>query len=321
MSAPSVRGTTRAIALSDGDVARAVVVATGIGWAILFVAIGLRYELQAYADGSLFSYAVAAQEPWAFHWHNISGRVFVYLFSFVPAETYVGLTGDAAGGIAVYGFLFYVAPLLGLVATFAADRSQGRVLFSYACASTACLCPLVFGFPTEMWMAHALFWPTLAVCHYAGGARRGLALVFAALIALVLAHEAALVLALAILGTLLPRGLRDAALARAAGAFLTAIAVWIAVKATWPPDDYFAPVYARAEWHFFDLSTFTGDLVLLLAAALVGYAASCSSCARGRRRARTFLPRRWSPPRLRSTGCASTMRSMPTTDTICARCS
>jgi hypothetical protein len=39
-----------------------------------------------YADGSIFSYSVAVQDAWAFHWHNISGRLFVYFFSYLPTE-------------------------------------------------------------------------------------------------------------------------------------------------------------------------------------------------------------------------------------------
>jgi hypothetical protein len=121
---------------SDINVLRAFAIAAGICWSVLFVVIGLRYELQMYADGSIFSYAIAVRDAWAFHWHNISGRLFVYLFCHLPAETYVELAGDPYGGIVVYGFLFFVAPLLGLTATFAADRSRGRIIFSYACLST-----------------------------------------------------------------------------------------------------------------------------------------------------------------------------------------
>src|ERR1039457_1103789 len=187
---------------SDTDRLRAFVIAGGICCSILFVVVGLRYELQLYGDGAVFSYSVAVQDAWAFHWHNISGRLAVYLFSLAPAEVYVALTGDAGGGIVAYGLLFFAAPLLGLAMTFAADRSKGRIIFGYACFSTAILCPLVFGFPTEMWMAHALFWQALPASHYAGRGIRGVALVFALLLALILTHEAALVLAAAIVATL-----------------------------------------------------------------------------------------------------------------------
>ena len=55
-------------------------------------------------------------------------------------------------------------------------------------------------------MAHALFWPTLAVCHYARGGIAGTATVLAALLALVLTHEGAVVFAVGIVSTLLLRG-------------------------------------------------------------------------------------------------------------------
>jgi hypothetical protein len=72
---------------SDVGLLRALVVAAAICWSIAFVVIGLQYDMQMYADGSIFAYSVAVQDAWAFHWHNISGRLFVYLFSYVPAET------------------------------------------------------------------------------------------------------------------------------------------------------------------------------------------------------------------------------------------
>ena len=221
--------TVRGAAAGSGmDVLRAVAVTAGIGWSVAFVVVGLRYQLQQYADGSMFSYAVAVQDSWAFHWHNISGRLLVYLVTCVPAEMYIALTKDARGGIVLYGFLFFVMPLAGLAATWAADRSKGRIIFVYACASTACLCPLVFGFPTEMWAAHALFWPALAVCHCARGGIGGAALVFAMLLALVFTHEAAPLLEVVILTTLALRGMRDAAFLRAAGAFLVVMAPFLA---------------------------------------------------------------------------------------------
>src|SRR5664279_388694 len=203
---------------SGSDVLRALVIGTGLCWSIAFIAVALRYELELYADGAMFSYAVAVQDVWAFHWHNISGRLSVFLLSLLPAEIYVGLSRNRGAGIVVYGLLFYLAPLAGLIGTFAADRSPGRTIFVYACCSTALLCPLVFGFPTEMCLAHAVFWPALAVSHYAKRTVAGTALVFVMVLTLAFTHEGALVLAFAIVATLAPRGWRDASFLRAAAA-------------------------------------------------------------------------------------------------------
>lgn len=257
--------------MSAADRLRSLVIAAGIGWAGAFIVVGLGYRLQLYGDGAIFSYAVAVQDVWAFHWHNISGRLAVYVFSLGPAEAVVALTGSAAGGIFFYGLLWFAAPLVALAATFAADRSTGRVIFSYACFSTALLCPLVFAFPTEMWLAHALFWPALAVSHHAGRGIGGTALVFAALLALILTHEGAVIFAAVIVATLAVRGPRDRTFLRVAVAFGVALAIWIAVKLTIRPDDYIASVLDRAASNVFDVGILNGGLVRLLAGTLLGY--------------------------------------------------
>src|SRR6188472_1825421 len=108
---------------------RRLVVATGLWWSVVFILIALYYQLQLYADGAMFSYAVAVEDVWAFHWHNISGRLSVFVLSLLPAETYVRVSGNPGTGILIYGALFYAAPLAGLIGTFAADRSSGRLAF------------------------------------------------------------------------------------------------------------------------------------------------------------------------------------------------
>jgi hypothetical protein len=266
------RGAVAHAAAGSGMVVlRAVAITAGVAWSVVFVVVGLVYRLQQYGDGSMFSYAVAVEDVWAFHWHNISGRLLVYLVTCVPAELYVALTRDPRGGIVVYGFLFFVMQLAGLAATWAADRSKGRIIFTYACASTACLCPLVFGFPTEMWAAHALFWPTLAVCHYARGGIAGVVLVFAMLLALAFTHEAAPLLEVVILATLVLRGIRDAAFVRAACAFLVVMAIWTLVKETVRPDDYDGPMMARAALLVFRLAILESYILVLLVGALAAY--------------------------------------------------
>ena len=256
---------------SGAGLLRALVIGTGLGWSVAFVAVALAYELELYADGAMFSYAVAVQDVWAFHWHNISGRMSVFVLSLLPAEALVGLTGNPGAGIVAYGLLFYVAPLAGLIGTFAADRSRGRIIFVYACCSTALLCPLIFGFPTEMWLAHAAFWPALAVSHYARRTVAGTALIFIMLLTLAFTHEGALVLAATIVATLAPRGLRDASFLRAAAALIVVLALAAATKIMLPPDDYYAGVFLRAALHFFDFTIFQVRVVVLLCAVLAGY--------------------------------------------------
>jgi hypothetical protein len=257
------------------DWLRRFVIAAGLGCAVLFVLVGLGFRLQLYADGSIFSYAVALRESWAYHFRDIAARLFVELYAHLPAEAYVALTRDAAGGIALYGLLLFAAPLLGLLATFAADRSAGRRIFTCACLSTAVLCPMVFGFPTEMHIAHALFWPTLALCHYARRGPAGAAAVFAALLALALTHEGAIVFAVAIVATVALRGLRAAAFRRAAGALSAVLAIWAAVKLALPAGAYYARIIPAAEWNFIDLTKLlTMPLFVLLLCTLAGYAAA-----------------------------------------------
>jgi hypothetical protein len=263
MSLPAIR--------SNVSVLRGLVIATALCWSVAFVVIALAYRLELYADGAMFSYAVAVQDVWAFHWHNISGRMSVFLFTLLPAETYVGLTGNPDAGVVVYGVLFYLAPLAGLVGTYAADRSHRRIIFVYGCCSTALLCPLVFGFPTEMWIAHALFWPTLAAGHYAKATIAGAAFVLVMMLALAFTHEGALVLAFAIVVTLAPRGLRDGYFLRGVAVLVVVLTTAAIAKIVLPPDDYYAGVLVRAALHFFDLAIFQVSIVMLLLAALAGY--------------------------------------------------
>jgi hypothetical protein len=256
---------------SEIDMLRALVIGIGLCWSVAFLALALGYQLELYADGAMFSYAVAVQDVWAFHWHNISGRTSVFLLSLWPAETAVGLTGKPWTGIVIYGLLFYVVPIAGLIGTFAADRSKARVIFVFACCSTALLCPLIFGFPTEMWLAHALFWPALAASHYAKRTVAGTTLVFVLLLLLAFTHEAALVLAFTIVVALALRGVRDPSFLRAA--IILAVVVGLAAisKIIFPPDEYYAGVLLRAALHFFDLTIFEVNVVVLLLAAVAGY--------------------------------------------------
>src|SRR5262245_25033820 len=109
------------------------------------------------------------------------------------------------------------------------------------------------------------------VCYCARNSKRGIALVFATLLALVFTHGGALIFAVAIVATLSFRGLRDAAFLRAAGAFFVVLSIWAIVKARFPPDSYIADVLHSAALHVFDVIILAGHLVLLLVITLASY--------------------------------------------------
>ena len=251
---------------------RAVIITGGIGASILFVLVGVTCRLQLFGDGSIFSYAVAAQDAWAFHWHNISGRLFTYFLAYPLAEAVVALSQNAEAGIAVYGILFFSAQLFGLALTFAVDRTFNRTIFIYACLSTVCLCPFVYGFPTEMWMAHAVFWPTLALSLGSPISWGGAAAVFAALLALVFTHEGAIVLSVVIIFALLLRGWRDAKFVRTLCVFLAVLVIWGIVRQMIRPDDYIADVLAAAAFKIIDIRNLAQPAFVTVLAALLGYA-------------------------------------------------
>jgi hypothetical protein len=282
MSLPAVR--------SDLDVLRALVIGVGLCWSVAYVAIALTCQLAMYADGAMFSYAVAAQDVWAFHCTIARAACRSISSACLPAQLFVGLSGNPGAGIVVYGLLFYGAPLAGLVGTFAADRSRDQIFFVYGCFSTALLCPLVFGFPTEMWLAHALFWPALAASHYANRTIVGTAVVFILLLTLAFTHEGALVLTFAIVATLAPRGWRDPAFLRAASALIMILAAAAAAKIMMPPDEYYTGALVRAALHFFDPGILQVASSCSCSPRLPCMALS-SWCFRGRRRtARSSMP-------------------------------
>lgn len=243
--------------------------ALGAVWCAAFALLGVPLGFHLYGDGSIFSYAVAAEDAWAFHWHNISGRVAAYTWGYVIPQAWVGATGDAAGGILLYGVLFFAAPAVGLAATRAADRSAGHAVTAWAGAASALLLPLVWGCPTELWISHAAFWPTLALALAPGGTARRAGLGTGMLV-LVLSHEGGLIWGVAAAAA--------AALGAGAGrwvaavAFVAALPVWVAVKLSLPPDPYVAEVLGRNAFNLVDPATLLDPLPRLIASMLGAYA-------------------------------------------------
>lgn len=252
--------------------------AAGLLWAVAFVVVGLAADLQLYADGSIFSYAVADRASWAVHWHNIAQRATPHLLTHLPAEAYVALTGDGRAGIAIYGALFFGAPLAGLALTWVLDTTPTRIHFTFACLSTALLAPLVFGFPTELWLSLALFGPVMASLHAIRPWPWPLPL--ALLLALAFTHEGGVLLAVVAVGLLALRGLADAGFHRALLLLAITMAAWMAVKVLLPPDAYFASAYSRSAVGFLDLAALVSPVMLLLYSAAAAFVALSVGLAR-----------------------------------------
>src|SRR5262249_44212681 len=155
--------------------------------------------------------------------------------------------------------------------------------------------PLVFGFPTEIWMADAFSWPTLAVGHYARSGKRAIALEFAPLLVLVLSHEGPQMFAVTAWATRSFRELRDAACPQAAAAFLLIRSIWGVLRATCPADPYIADVLHSAALHVFDVAILAGHLVLLLLITLASYGIAF------------YVARRLSPAKASSSICAASI--------------
>jgi len=116
-----------------------------------------------------------------------------------------------------------------------------------------------------------MFWPVLAICHYAKRTWAGAALVFIAQLGLAFTHEGSLVLLFAIIATLAPRGLGNGPFVRAATSLAIVLVLVLISKLLLPPDDYYASALLRAALHFFDPAIFGVEAVLLLLVALTSY--------------------------------------------------
>lgn len=241
------------------------VTALAVAWCAAFLVVGLGARLLLYADGGLFAYAVAAADSWDFHFRQIPARAAAWALTAGVGEAVTRISGVPAWGVWAWQAAFLALPSLGLAATWAADRT-GRIL-PWACASTALLLPLAFGFPTELWVAHAAFWPALALGWHAAP----MPLLALALAVTALSHEAGLLWALGAVGLLaLAPGWRP--LRRGALALLPALAGFALLKLMILPDPYVAAVMGRVGSEFLHWRPAFAPVLLTFGAVLGGWA-------------------------------------------------
>jgi len=246
----------------------AVILGLACAWCLAFPLLGVWAQLNLFADGALFSYGVAAGDGWAFHWRQIPVRAAAFAAAALPGELWGRFSGDPAAGVTLYAALHGLAPAIGLAVTWAIDRSA--MIRHWAALSTALLAPVVFGFPTELWITLAALWPAYALAWTPSGKARWLATAVA-LAVVVLSHEAGLIWAATLLAALACGPER--AWRRALVALIPGLLAWIALKLAVHPDPYVADVLRRNAWTLFDAARLASPLVLTIAAALAAWAA------------------------------------------------
>ena len=242
-----------------------LILGLAVAWCVAFplVGVGLRFHL--FADGGLFAYAVAAGDAWAFHWRQIPVRLAAFAVASWPAEVWGQVTGSPAAGVTLYATLLFLAPAAGLAVTWAADRTG--IIRVWAALSTLLLCPIIFGFPTELWVTHAAIWPAMALVWSPGGRARD-ALTVAVLGVVVLSHEGGVLWAVALLASLLMHPDPRVALRRAVRCIVPGAVVWIGCKVLIATDPYVAEVLGRNALNLFRPASLVAPLVLEIAAAL-----------------------------------------------------
>lgn len=159
---------------------------------ILYAAVFVATDLNLFYDGGLFSAVVAVGRPWEIYFCNFPARLGAYSLGVIPAAQFGRLTGSGAGAVHLYAILYICWPTLGVVATRLLDNTTDKHVSAFCNVATLTTPYYAYGFPTEVWISFALFWPTLCCCICAQSSIVRLAALFVLLPLLLFTHEAAI---------------------------------------------------------------------------------------------------------------------------------
>lgn len=156
--------------------------------AAMLPVIAVIYRVTAFADGSFFVLSILTADPWNFGWVSYPSRITAFVLTILPPFAVGRLTGDPTLAVGTYSAIMGALPLAGLLATRFLS-TPGAPWPALCAASTIVLAFNVAFFPTEMWLAHAMIWPLLALA-----ARPGAPLAAISVLSLATAfvHEAAI---------------------------------------------------------------------------------------------------------------------------------
>jgi len=132
--------------------------------ALLYMALcglALATDQMLWGDGSLFAYVAGLDDPWSLFWRDFPARLGGGLISTLPAWV-AGRLGVEAEGISfIYQATWLALPLAGLGWAWRLLPADDKDWIAPAVLFWAAVVMTSFTFPTELWVAAALFWPVL----------------------------------------------------------------------------------------------------------------------------------------------------------------
>jgi len=121
--------------------------------------LGAAFLVMLFADGSYFSFVIAADQPWTLHWHRFPARATAFLFTAAPvwlANKLFHMQGIPL--VRLYSFVFSLVILLQLIAVYKLAGKNHRNLLLFPLLGYVLGPALGYGFPSEMMLSPGFFW-------------------------------------------------------------------------------------------------------------------------------------------------------------------
>src|SRR5262249_15611253 len=136
-----------------------------MGFNFAFAVAYVTAELTLCSDGSFFSFTMAVRRPWDLLCCNFPcRRSTADLLTSAPALLNHQAIRTATSSQRLYAITSLCWPGVGIMATRMLYRTADKRCSAYFNVASLTTPLFTFGFPTEVWMTCALFWPALCCC-------------------------------------------------------------------------------------------------------------------------------------------------------------
>jgi hypothetical protein len=243
-------------------------VAWAIGAALVILTVhalvSVLIDLNAYADGAWFDFALRVGKPFQLVWRNYPTRITPYLLEFASAYGLMRAHVPADMALGAGHAVWCLAPVASLYACWKIAPAGKRIAALPPAAYFVFFGLLTWGFPTEIWLVAVFAWPAALLLLYGANTTANGLTVGALVIAMLFSHEAALVLVpLFLLAGWTRRYCRPPRIAFASVlSVAVGLALWLLVRQLVRPDPVIAMSVGFNARHFFGLAALTGHPAL-----------------------------------------------------------